>query len=115
MNQHNIRVTLQIAAVLSILIGVCMGSTAVVAWVATKITLSDMPRSASMQLSGIARLGFIGALAAFLPALWGFLLYRFAPKLAVKIDAQTDAVSARIPQEKIELSDRLKSASKLNG
>ncbi|MCP5020654.1 MAG: hypothetical protein GY930_02660 [bacterium] len=77
---------LQIVAIISMLVGAIMASTAVVMMVGTSRLIADMPSNISMDLTPMTQMGYLGIVGAAMPVFWGIALLKAAPAIAIRLD-----------------------------
>ncbi len=85
MNKQTMQSVLQIVAIVSMLVGAIMASTAVVMMVGTSRLIADMPSNISMDLTPMTQMGYLGIVGSAMPVLWGIALLLAAPAIAVRL------------------------------
>jgi len=89
MSKNTIQSLLSVLAVASILVGASTLSQAVIAFVKFRQAIAGLgviPNSLPME-----RMDTAGLVSAAMPVLWGLLLYRLVPTIAVHIHRRQDA------------------------
>lgn len=83
MSKETIQSTLQIIAVISILVGLSLFTAMLVSMVGVQQAIANLPEMARVQVSSsAAKTGLWGLIAAGSPAYWGAILFFVSSKIA---------------------------------